>query len=76
MREIRLKLGLTAVELAHALGYSGKPKSLDSHIRRYECDGRVIPPWIARLVWMFDAYGVPDSFLKGAKNEKKTLYDV
>ena len=59
MRQIRLKLNLSTVELARALGYAGKATSLDLQIRRYENEGRTISPGIARLVLMFDAYGVP-----------------
>lgn len=59
MRAVRTRHGLSTFEFARAIGYRGKDSSLDCQIRRYELGIREIPPWINRLVLMFDAYGIP-----------------
>ena len=62
LREIRERLGLTRAELAFAVGYAGKPTSLEIQIGRYETGARPVPPWIGRLAVMYDAYGVPERY--------------
>lgn len=59
MRAVREHLGLTTLELGKALGYTGKARSLDMHIRRFELGHRRIPPQTWRLLLMYDAYGIP-----------------
>jgi transcriptional regulator with XRE-family HTH domain len=65
MRAMRLRLGLTEVELATAMGYKGKPVSLEAQIRRWELGYRAIPPQEERLMLMFDAYGIPKGWRNG-----------
>jgi transcriptional regulator with XRE-family HTH domain len=62
MRAVRTKHNLTQIRFARSLGYSGKPESLETQIRRWECGYRVPPPWIQRLVIMYDAYGIPQEW--------------
>ncbi|HTO28652.1 MAG TPA: hypothetical protein VL017_08680 [Devosia sp.] len=63
MKAIRHRLGLSTVEMARAIGYVGAENTVSVTVRRYESDGRDIPPWIARLMRMFDLHGVPPEFL-------------
>jgi transcriptional regulator with XRE-family HTH domain len=62
MKTIRKRLGLSTVELARAMGYVGADNTVSVTVRRYESGGREIPPWLARLLIMFDRFGVPDDF--------------
>lgn len=57
---IRHKLGLSTVGMGRALGYEGADKTVSVTVRRYESEGRPIPPWIARLAAMYRRFGVPD----------------
>jgi transcriptional regulator with XRE-family HTH domain len=59
LRALRYRLGLSASEWGRALGYTGKPASLRSIISRFETGERPIPPWIARLAWMYGHHGIP-----------------
>ena len=64
MKTIRHSLGLSVVELGRAIGYEGNDNTVSTTIRRYEApNGRTIPPWIARLVWLMYEYGVPEEWL-------------
>ncbi|WP_157959915.1 helix-turn-helix domain-containing protein [Devosia submarina] len=62
MQAIRKRLGLSTVQLGRAIGYVGADNTVSVTVRRYESDGRDIPPWIARLLIMFDRHGVPEEF--------------
>jgi hypothetical protein len=46
-----------------ALGYHCEINSVKVVVRRYENGGRPIPPWIARLAWMYGRHGIPGQFL-------------
>lgn len=58
---------MSTYDFARALGYNGKPSSLDNQIRRLESSNRPIPEAKARLIYMFKKHGVPDVFLKHGK---------
>lgn len=60
-RSIREKLGLGVVEFGRAIGYAGNDNTVSVRVRRFE-DGKEISPVIARLVRMFDRFGIPDEF--------------
>lgn len=62
MQAIRKRLGLSTIELGRAMGYVGADNTVSVTIRRYESGGREIPPWLARLLVMFDRHGVPEDF--------------
>lgn len=64
MKDIRERLDLSVVQLGRAIGYTGNRATVDVTVRRYELGSREIPPWIARLVWMFGKHGVPKRFLE------------
>ena len=64
MKEIRARLCLTRPALGKALGYSGKTTSLEIQIMRFEHEHRDIPIQVARLMVLYDAYGVPERFLR------------
>ena len=57
-KRIRKRLKLSAAALGHALGYEGSDANIARTIYRLE-SGRPIPRPIARLLEMFDAFGVP-----------------
>lgn len=59
MKSIRHRLGLSAVELGRAMGYTGADNTVSVTVRRYESDMRPIPPWLGRLLRMFEMHGVP-----------------
>lgn len=63
MKAIRKRLRLSVFELGQACGHTGKQETVNTTIRRYENGSRDIPPVMARLLTMFDRYGVPDDFL-------------
>lgn len=60
LRAVRLSLGLSLVQMGRALGYQGTRETLNAQIHKYEAGQRPIPPWIARLVIMYDRFGLPD----------------
>ena len=64
LKSIRQKLCLSVIEMGQALGYEGQDNTLSVTVRRYELEMRTIPPWIARLAFMYGKHGVPKSFLK------------
>lgn len=59
MKSIRHRLGLSAVELGRAMGYTGADNTISVTVRRYESEMRPIPPWLGRLLEMFRRHGVP-----------------
>lgn len=59
MKSIRHRLGLSAVQLGRAMGYTGADNTVSVTVRRYESDMRPIPPWLSRLLLMFEMHGVP-----------------
>ncbi|KQX40384.1 hypothetical protein ASD04_07070 [Devosia sp. Root436] len=59
MKAIRRRLGLSTTELGRAFGYVGQDDTASMTIRRYESGGRDIPPWLARLLRMYDRFGIP-----------------
>lgn len=59
-RAIRARLGLSLAGLGRAIGYAGKKRST---VHDYESGRRApIPPWIARLLIMYDRHGVPEEW--------------
>lgn len=52
MRVIRRRLGLTELQLAREIGYTGTDRNDDTRIREYERGKKQIPLYIARLVWL------------------------
>ena len=52
MYEIRQRLGLTRLELAREIGYTGTDRNDTTLIRRYENGQKQIPLYIARLLWL------------------------
>ena len=61
LKATRQKLGLTALQLGLALGYSGSKAGIATTIYRLERGEREIPPCTARLAAMFARYGVPEA---------------
>lgn len=59
-KRIRKELGLTVIQWGLALGYLGNDNTVSVQVRRYELGTRDIPPWIARLAFMFGRFGVPN----------------
>ena len=60
-RAIRERLGLSQGDFALALGYrSLDRKNLRQQVNDMEGGRKPITPQVARLVSMFDAFGVPD----------------
>jgi transcriptional regulator with XRE-family HTH domain len=60
LRAARQSMGLTQHALASALGYTGSEETLQVQIARFENDpARDVPPWIARLVIMYQRQGIP-----------------
>ncbi len=64
IRATRLRLGLSPVEFAKALGYRGKESSLKVQTRRFELGLRDMDERTWRLFLMYDAYGVPKGWIK------------
>jgi DNA-binding transcriptional regulator YiaG len=64
MRAVRERHNLTQIRFARALGYSGKPESLETCIRRWELGYRIPSQQIQRLVIMYDAYGIPKEWMQ------------
>lgn len=63
LKRIRRRLGLSTTELGRAFGYEGSDITASGTIRKYESDARPIPPWLARLAYMFERHEVPTDFL-------------
>ena len=64
MRQIRDALKLSRPNVGKALGYTGKVSSLETQIMRFENSHRTIPIGAARLMIMYEAYGIPERFMK------------
>lgn len=67
MKAIRKRLGLSTVQLGRAFGYVGLDNSISVTIRKYESGVRVLPPWLARLLVMYDEHGVKPEWLETPK---------
>jgi transcriptional regulator with XRE-family HTH domain len=59
LRAIRDGLGLSASQMARALGYSGAGRNVAVHIRRLERGARRIPPSVEKLALMYARHGIP-----------------
>ena len=59
MERIRTMYGLSHEDFAKVMGYSGKPSSLGTQIKRLESGGRAINPQIGTLLYMFEKFGIP-----------------
>lgn len=66
-RSIRHKLGLSAKAFGRAIGYAGNDNTTSVVVRRYESNGRPIPPWIARLAYMYGLKGIPEDIEEQTK---------
>lgn len=62
MKRIRHELQLSTLELGRVIGYEGADNTVSVTIRRYESGQRPIPPWLGRLIIMFERFGVPGDF--------------
>ena len=58
MKNIRQRMGLERLEFARLLGYTGSDRNDVTRIRQYEAgrNGKQIPLYIARLVWLIAYY--------------------
>lgn len=74
MKRIRHGLGLSTIELGRVFGYEGADNTVSVTIRRYESGQRPIPPWLGRLLVMFERFGVPADF-RDKDALMKTLYE-
>jgi transcriptional regulator with XRE-family HTH domain len=61
-KNIRKRLGLTAVQMGRALGSEGSDASTARRIYGFE-SGRTISPSVSRLVTMYAMYGIPKGWL-------------
>ncbi|NMA97551.1 MAG: hypothetical protein GX970_05465 [Phyllobacteriaceae bacterium] len=59
MKSIRAALGLSAVQLGRAVGYTGGDATIAVMISKYENGSRTIPRHLERLLHMFHWHGVP-----------------
>lgn len=53
-KEIRLRLGLSRDQMAIYLGYTGSHKTHYSTMQKFEDGLKIIPPYIARLMFLID----------------------
>lgn len=69
LKAIRHSLGLTALQFGKALGYGrGSDETARVSVSQFESDKRPIPPWIARLAYMYwKDKGVPDDIEEQTK---------
>lgn len=67
MKKVRLRHKLSTLEFGKALGYKGKPSSIEVIVRRFECGDRTIPVQARRLLEYMDAYGIPPHWYNGGK---------
>ena len=65
LRRIREKLGLSRDEMAIELGYEGTPEGNTNTMRRFETGRRGLPLTLAKLVFMIDTFGLPDTWPAG-----------
>lgn len=65
MKLIRIKMGLTPLQLGRAFGFTTSDSICAQSIYRYESETTKhdIPPWLARLLRMFETHGIPDGWL-------------
>lgn len=63
MKAIRKRLGLSAIQLGRAFGYTGTAGTTAVMIRKYESDARPIPIYLERLLHMFEEHGIPDEYI-------------
>lgn len=63
LKYLRGLTGLGVVEFGRALGYEGNDNTVSVTMRRYENDGRKIPPLVARLALFIAQRGVPGSWI-------------
>ena len=61
-KRIRRKLGLSLDEFAIELGYEGNRRGNINTMRRFEGGKRGIPLTLAKLVFLIDLYGLPDTW--------------
>ncbi len=73
MKSIRAELGLSAVQLGRAVGYTGGDATIAVMISKYEKGSRPIPSHMQRLLLMFQRHGVPEGWT--APKFSPELYD-
>jgi transcriptional regulator with XRE-family HTH domain len=66
LRAIRRSLGLTAREMAAALGDQGNHNTRSVNQRQLERGFKPITTAKARLAWYMARYGVPEEWLNGS----------
>jgi DNA-binding transcriptional regulator YiaG len=62
LRRIRQKLGLSRDEFAIELGYEGTSEGNTNTMRRFETGRRGLPLTLAKLIFMIDVHGLPDTW--------------
>lgn len=62
LRDIRRHLGLSRLELARLIGYTGTDRNDETRIRKYETTVQV-PLHIARFVWLIDRFHDLNGFI-------------
>lgn len=62
----KVKLKLSAAEMGIALGYSGPRANIGASVRTLEGGSREIPDRVARLMVMFELFGIPEDLEKRA----------
>ena len=63
LKAIRKRLGLSALQLGRAFGYTGTAGTAAVMIRKYESDARPIPIYLERLLRMYEEHGIPDEYI-------------
>lgn len=80
MRAVRAQLGMTELQFARLIGYTGTDRNDDMRIREYERGKKQIPLYIARLVWlvgvvMSEAEEMPPEMLSACLNDDGSAID-
>jgi transcriptional regulator with XRE-family HTH domain len=55
-KALRISFGFSQDQLALYLGYSGNHSTNRTTMDRYETGKRIVPPYIARLMWLIERY--------------------
>ena len=71
-KALRLSFGLSQDKLALYLGYGGNHSTNRTTMDRYETGKRVVPPYIARLMWLIGEYR-SDMIQQGYRGEKNLM---
>lgn len=66
LRLIRKRLKLSSSEMGMALGYQGERATVGASVRKLEGGAHNVPERVARLVIMFELFGIPADLEKRA----------